>query len=384
MRKINLAGGLFLLALSACNKMTTNPYYASGTTPVLTVSSATIAPTPADSLNNAVVFSWTDPKYPTPAPAGGDLYTLQIDSAGHNFAAPIIITGATLNDSLTAKQLNTMILGMGGAFGVTFTIEIRVISSYSNNNDQLASNTLTVQYTPYKTPPKVVPPTGPLYLVGSASQGGWTAPVPVPAQVFEEVDSVDYAGVFNLTAGGQFLVLPQNTGSYNNKIATSDANETGTGGTFGYNDANNFTGPAAAGWYTIWLNFQTATISITPFSGVVPNSLFIVGSATNGGWTSPVPVPSQALTQTTSSQFSLTLPFTAAGQYLLLPTNSSTANNFTDKYAVGSANNGASAGTFGYNPNGANAAFNNNFNGPAAAGTYTLTVDFLTWTYTVK
>ena len=62
---------------------------------------------------------------------------------------------------------------------------------------------------------------------------------------------------------------------------------------------------------------------------------------------------------------------------------STTANNFTNKYAVGNSNNAANSGIFGYNPNGANAAFNNNFNGPANAGNYTLTVDFLQNTYTL-
>jgi hypothetical protein len=91
------------------------------------------------------------------------------------------------------------------------------------------------------------------------------------------------------------------------------------------------------------------------------------------------------MTQISSSQFTLTLPFVAAGQYLLLPANSTTtgANNFLNKYAVGNSNNAANAGIFGLNPNGANANFNNNFNGPTNAGSYTLTVDFLNTTYTL-
>jgi starch-binding outer membrane protein SusE/F len=260
-----------------------------------------------------------------------------------------------------------------------------MVASYGNNNQQLVSNSLTLTVTPYVIPPKVAAPSGSLYLVGAATQGGWTSPVPVPSQVFERVDSVDYAGVFKLIGGQQFLILPQNTGSFNNKLATNDASETGVGGTFAYNDNSNFTGPSASGWYTIWLNFQTGSFSITAATDSVPDSLFIVGSATPGSWTSPVPEPSQVMTQISSSQFTLTLPFVAAGQYLLLPANSTTpgANNFLNKYAVGNSNNAANAGVFGFNPNGANANFNNNFNGPTNAGTYTLTVDFLNTTYTL-
>jgi hypothetical protein len=378
--RILFAVALLLSAIAACTKMTNTNYHA-GTTPVLSSSVTTIAPAPADSLSTAVVFSWTNPKYDSPYPAPV-VYTIQIDSSGHNFAAPATFTvSGAMTDSMTAQQINNLVLGMGGAFGVPFSIEVRMYSAYGNYNEQLFSNTLTIPVTPYKTPPKVVPPTSSLYLVGAATQGGWTAPVPVPTQVFEKVDSVDYGGVFSLIGGQQFLVLPQNDGTFTNKLASNDATETGTGGTFGYNDNNNFTGPVTSGWYSIWLNFQTGTFTITPYSGFVPDSLVIVGDATPGGWTAPVPAPSQVLTQTNSSQFSLQLAFVAGGQYLLLPTNS---GSFTNKYAVGSSNDTASAGTFGYNPNGANSAYNTNFTGPAAAGTYTITVDFLKWTYTVK
>jgi hypothetical protein len=372
------------LALTGCDKKDSVPYYHSGTAPVLTGSATTIAPTPADSSTDVISFSWTNPNYSLDSGASPVKYTLQIDSTGRGFTqgASIVVSGQ-LADTFTAKQINTIALGFGFAFNVTYSIDVRVIASYSNNNNQQISNTLTLKITPYKIPPKVVPPPGLLYLVGAASQGGWNAPVPVPTQVFEQVDSVDYAGVFNLNGGQQFLILPQNTGSYDNKLATNDNNETGSGGTFAYNDNNNFTGPANSGWYSIWLNFQTGTYTITPYSGTVPDSLFIVGSATPGGWNSPVPEPSQALTQINSSQFTVTLPFVAAGQYLLLPTNSTSANNFTNKYAVGNSNNAANSGIFGYNPNGANADFNNNFNGPANAGNYKLTVDFLQNTYTL-
>jgi starch-binding outer membrane protein SusE/F len=377
-----LIGGLLLMVGAACTKKMTNQYFGNGTTPTLTASTSKLTPATADSLNNVLTLSWTNPRYATDSST--ELYTIQIDSSGRNFAKAVSfqVSGA-LVDSISAKQLNTISVGFGFSFNVAYSLDIRVISSYANNNQQLMSNIVTVNYTPYVVPPKVAPPPGLLYLVGAASQGGWNAPVPVPTQAFEQVDSVDYAGVFNLNGGQQFLILPQNTGSYDNKLATNDNNETGTGGAFAYNDNNNFTGPATSGWYTIWLNFQTGNYTITPYSGTVPDSLFIVGSATPGSWTSPVPEPSQALSQVNSSQFTVTLPFVAAGQYLLLPTNSTTANNFTNKYAVGNSNNAANSGIFGYNPNGANAAFNNNFNGPANAGNYKLTVDFLQNTYTL-
>jgi hypothetical protein len=378
--RVLLAVSIIGVGFPACVKKVANTFYQNGSsTSVLTASATTLTLTAADSMNNAISFTWTNPHFATDS--ASERYVLQIDSAGHGFAQPAtVVTSGALSDSLTGKQINTLVLGLGAAYNAPYTVEIRLVSSYSNNNEQVFSNVLQLVVTPYTIPPKIVPPTGGLYLVGAAAQSGWNTPVPVPTQVFEKVDSVDYAGVFKLNGGAQFLILPQNTGSYNNKLATNDNSETGTGGSFAYNDNNNFTGPSASGWYSIWLNFQTGTFTITPATDSVPDSLFIVGSATPGSWTSPVPEPSQVMTQTSSSQFSITLSFEAAGQYLLLPTNGS-GNNYLNKYAVGNSNNAANTGIFGFNPNGANAAFNNNFTGPTNAGTYTLTVDFLNTAY---
>ena len=89
-------------------------------------------------------------------------------------------------------------------------MDVRVVSSYANNNEQLNSNTLTISVTPYVVPPKVPPPiTKQLFLVGSATPGGWANPVPIPTQQFEEIDSVDYGGVFNMIGGQQYLLLPK-------------------------------------------------------------------------------------------------------------------------------------------------------------------------------
>jgi starch-binding outer membrane protein SusE/F len=373
--KFLFAACLLFSAFLACTKMS-NTYFPNGTAPVLKSSTTSIAPVPGDSSNVVLALSWTNPHYSTDS--GSEKYIIQIDSSGRNFAkATNIVISGSLSDSLTAKQINTIALGFGFAYNTAYNLDVRVVSSYSNNNEQYNSNTITINYTTYVIPPKVQPPTtGALFLVGSASQGGWNNPVPVPTQVFEQVDSVDYAGVFNLIGGQQYLALPKN-GDWTNKFATSDVNQAPTGGTFNFNASTNFTGPTTSGWYVIWFNFQSGMVSITPYSGFVPDSLYIVGSATAGGWNNPVPVPAQELTQINSSEFQVTLPLSAAGQYLLLPKN----GDWTNKYAVGSSNDTTSGGTFGYNGNNGN--YNSNFPGPAAAGNYQVTANFLNWTYIV-
>jgi hypothetical protein len=379
--KTIFAACLALASAAACTKMS-NQYYANGTTPTLKLSTTAITPTPADSLRNVLALSWSNPHYATDSAT--ELYTIQIDSSGRNFskAVNIQVSGA-LSDSLTAKQINTIALGFGFAYNVAYKMDVRLISSYANNNEQLLSNVITLTYTPYVIPPKVAPPaTKQLFLVGSATVGGWNNPVPVPSQQFEMVDSVDYAGVFNLSGGQQYLILPKN-GDWSNKYAVANSNVPATGGSFGYNGNDNtyntnFTGPANSGLYQISVNFQAGTFSVTPYTQFLPDSVFIVGSATAGGWNNPVPEPGQVLTRINSTQWQVNLPLSGGQQYLLLPVN----GDWSNKFAVASGTIPASGGAFGYN--GGNGTFNTNFNGPANSGTYTVTADFLNYTFTVK
>ncbi len=362
-------------AISSCDKkndLVTSP---NGNASLLTSSTATLAPIPADSNNLALSFNWTSPNYAQDA--NNYKYILQIDTAGRNFAKATTktISGA-LKTSFTAKEVNTLALSYGFAFNVAYGMEARIISSYGNNNEQYISNVVKFQYTPYKVPPKVaLPVTNKLFLVGSASQGGWTNPVPAPTQEFSKLDETTYAGVFNLNGGSQYLVLPEN-GVWATKFSIGDGNQPAASGNFGFNLDNNFNGPSTSGWYIIKLDFQTGKYSVTPYTGTLPNNLFIVGSATQGGWNNPVPVPSQQLTRLNSSEFKITsLALNGGSEYLLLPVN----GDWSHKYALldNSIPGISAGGDFGYD-------LGANFKGPLTSGNYTISVNFVTGKFKVQ
>lgn len=365
-----LVGLTVVLAFFACEKKVAPlPFYGNGTAPVLTASAASIAPSATDSNNVALTLNWTYPKYATDS--SNVKYTIEIDSSGRNFSnAVTYIIADSMKTSFTAKELNNILLGWGFAYNKPYNVDIHVISSYANNNERISSNTLTVQMTPYVTPPKVAPPaSGELYLVGDATQGGWNNPVPDPSQKFSRIDSVTYAGIFNLNGGAQYLILPLNTGNWDHKYAVADNSIDGlaSGGDFGYDLSSNFPAPAASGWYKIVLDFQAGKFTVTPWTGTLPDNLFIVGDATDGGWNNPVPVPTQQLTRENSSEFSVSLHLTGGKQYLLLPLN----GKWDNKYAVAdnTIDGLASGGDLGYD-------LSSNFPGPADDGTYKLTVNF--------
>lgn len=256
---------------TACKKADPLPFYDTGDAPVLTANVTSVAPTPADSNSTVLSLTWSDPKYATDS--NTVKYIVQIDSAGQNFNNPYS-TELIANRSLSfiAKDLNAVLVGFGFNFGVTYGVDIRVISSYANNNDQKVSNTVTLQATPYVVPPKVqIPVNRTLFLVGAATAGGWGNPVPTPAQRFNMIDTLTYEGTFYLSGGGQYLMLPEN-GSWDQKYAVDDNTVPGlsAGGEFGYysNTNNtiyndNFPGPANSGMYKIRVDFQNGKFTVS-------------------------------------------------------------------------------------------------------------------------
>ena len=366
--------------ITACDKADTLSTIPGGNTPVLSSNTPTVAAAASDSDNTVLTFSWTNPQYATDSTTVK--YILQVDSANGDFShATNLIVNGKLDTALTGRQINSLLLDTYGLkIGVPYSFKARLISSYANNNNQKTSNTINLNLTAYHIPPKVAPPaSGHLYLVGDATDGGWNNPVPTPTQEFSQIDSVTYAGVFHITGGNQFLMLPVN-GDWGHKYAANANNvngQTAGGDVFGYDSPDNFSAPATSGWYVIWVDFQAGKFTVTPFNGPAngPTSLFMVGDATQGGWNNPVPVPDQQFTQDNSAQFHLTTTLNGGKQYLFLPVN----GDWSNKYAVNdnSIPGLSNGGSFGYN-------LGQNFPGPATDGTYTITVNFANYTFSVK
>ena len=367
--------GLIFLYTS-CEKANNLPFNSPSDGINLSASVTTLAPIPADSNKSVISFSWNNPGYASD-PATFK-YVLEIDSTGRNFAKEVTKTViGSLSTSFLAKEFNALLLSFGFNYNTGYNIDVRLTSSYGNNNEQIKSNTIRLRVTPYVIPPKIAPPaSGHLYLVGDASQGGWNNPVPVPTQEFAKLDSVTFGGVFNIVGGRQYLALPVN-GDWSHKYSCQDNSLPGlsAGGDFGYDLPQNFPGPANSGWYIIIFSFQSGKFIVTPFTGNLPTNLYMVGDATPGGWNNPVPVPSQQFTRLNSSVFQLTINLTGGRQYLFLPLN----GDWSHKYAVqdNSLPGLAASGAFGYD-------YPQNFPGPANSGNYKLTVNFITSRFTVQ
>ncbi|MGE5519046.1 MAG: SusE domain-containing protein, partial [Candidatus Dadabacteria bacterium] len=145
-------GIAFLLV--ACDKADVLPYYGNGSAITLSASKTSVTPTAADSTSSVIDFSWTSPNYATDTSTFK--YVLEIDSSGRNFSQKTTrITTGKLGTSITGRQLNAILLNYGFKVGTPVSLDVRVTSSYGNNNEQYRSNVLKISVTPFSDPSKL-------------------------------------------------------------------------------------------------------------------------------------------------------------------------------------------------------------------------------------
>jgi hypothetical protein len=471
--------------IAACDKAQDLPYYKKGNAVTLSTSATTLTPHVADSSTAILTLSWTFPNYATDS--SNMKYIVEIDSTGKNFAHEVTKTIIKdLKATYTGRDLNTLLLNYGYAVGVPVKLDIRVTSSYANNNEKYQSNVIQVAITPYNDPAilstektsvtgtaatsanhsntfswsaafpgysgnitysiqydsagknftapqelaggvsvyslslteddmnttaltsgvpigntgtveyrvKAVTASGAiaysnvvtvsiatfspvpanLFIVGDATPGGWNNPVPTPSQQFTKVDAYSFSITIGLTAGKSYLLLPVN-GDWTHKYGgATDGTQSG-GGTLlkdGAVPGSNTPAPATTGVYKIVVNFQTNTYTVTPLP--LPTNLYIVGDATPGGWSNPVPTPSQQFSKIDNFTFAIAINLTAGKSYLFLPVN----GDWSHKYG-GATDGTSSAGVLladGDVPG-------SNTPAPGTSGMYTIVVNFATNSYTV-
>jgi len=277
--KFLFIASLFAFVAMSCKKQEAIDYYLGGTAPVAKSDlTGTLPLSYANAANAAVTLSWTNPNYQftTGISSQNVNYVIEIDTTGSNFTNPNLKSIGVTSDlsyTITQSQLNDIMLNqLVLAVGVPHHLEMRVKSTLINGSALLISNVLKFTATPYAIPPKVTPPgtaalgysDGVLFLVGSATAGGWNNPVPVPAQQFTQVTPTLYTITVPLIGGQEYLFLPKN-GDWSHKYACKDKTLAGlsAGGDFGADLSDNFPGPAASGNFKIDVDFQRGKFIVT-------------------------------------------------------------------------------------------------------------------------
>ena len=161
--KILIATVGIALIFTACLKEGALPFYKNGNATVLSNNTSSAHPAVSDSSKIVYTLNWSWPNYTTDS--SNQKFVIQIDSAGHNFLKPVtrVVKGA-ISSSFTAKDLNDIVFGFGD-INAPYTLEMQVLSSYGNNNEQYKSNPVTLVVTPYVIPITLtLTPAGPLTL----------------------------------------------------------------------------------------------------------------------------------------------------------------------------------------------------------------------------
>ena len=368
-----LFAAILLTAFGACKKIADLPHYGNGAAPTLAASTTTIAPTAADSSKTVLTFSWSNPKYATDS--SHQKFIVEMDSAGRNFTHEVSFeVDGPLNVSFTGNQLNNVLAGFGFAPGMPFSVDIRLTSSYANNNEQYKSNVVTVTMTPYLVPIILTPSsTSPIILdvsnaTSNAISFAWNASE-------YGTNTISYA--LQLDTAGDNFAHPQVL-KYDQKLTSSilvnDLNSlaiaAGVSGGSTKNVEFRIVSYLGTGYSTKLVNSSVVTISITTFTPIPP-TLYIVGDATPGGWNNPVPLPSQQFTRLDAVSYGIVVNLTAGKSYLLLPVN----GDWTHKYGGASATGGALLAD--------GAVPGSNTPAPPTSGMYQIVVNFQTGTYTV-
>lgn len=262
------------LVLTSCTKDEKKDYLIGGFAPSLTASSTDTIPLSfAQKDEVGLKLTWTNPNYKfTTGPSSQDVnYLIEIDTTGSNFTNPARQTVAVSKDlskSFIQSEFNDYLLNQLVLVpGMRHNIEIRVKAALgATSAAPLLSNVLKFKVTPYSIPPKVEPPaSGKLFLVGDATPGGWSNPVPVPSQVFVQKSPTLYEITVPLIGGKEYLFLPVN-GDWSHKYAVADKTVSGlsAGGDFKKDAKDNFPGPAANGTYKITVDFQRGKFTVNP------------------------------------------------------------------------------------------------------------------------
>lgn len=254
-----------VVAFAACKKEENRVIFEGGTAPVLTASSTTpLIFVKDDAEKNAVTLNWTNPDYMfnTGLSSQNVTYTVEIDTVGSNFTNPAkaeAVVSSNLSKTFSVRELNTLLNTMDLAFGMAHEVEFRVKSTLANSSAPLYSNTVKINITPYLDVAVPLPPTGQLFLTGSATASGWTNDPPA-SQKLTQISVTEYTITIALTSGQiKFLSTPGNWqpqyGMVEDRIGVLGANM-GSG-----SDPKEIE-IAAAGTYKITVNFKTGRYTV--------------------------------------------------------------------------------------------------------------------------
>jgi len=329
------------------------------------------------------VFAWAAADYNISAGRNWDLinsdqlsetsYTLQLDTEADNFSSPVTLASTTgTSFSMTVGEMNAKLLSMGLATGTAHSLVMRVKSdvSISSDLDDIFSETVKFTVTPFEA--QLVYPS--IYMLGDATEPGWDNANALPMFAFNETQ---FAIVASLAGEGKFVKFIQTLGAWAPQWGT-DATGTNESGPLVFReteaepDPSAIPAPLLAGDYRIYADIAALTYTITKAS----ETLYLLGDGTTPGWDNAAALP---MTKLSPGVFEITTTLGGSGLFFKFI---ETLGQWAPQYGTDASGTG----------DGGNLVFRPTESEPdppaipcpTAAGTYTITVNLASMTYSVK
>ncbi|MDB5249064.1 MAG: SusF/SusE family outer membrane protein [Segetibacter sp.] len=310
-----------IASFGACDKVDDLPLHQKATPSLLTTSATTLAPPRADSGKSILTLNWTYPNHAAADP-NSIKYIIDIDSAGKNFSSPLtkVVIGS-LTTTYLAKDFNNFLLARGYTPAVPVDLDVRLTSSYGNNNERTSSNILKLKYTPYAIR-TIVNYSFPKALRVAGNYQGWapgTAPKIVDSTA-SGTTGTKYEGYINFTNASPEFKFVKGDDWPAGDFGGAGANKLGGGDNLKLTDGQ--------GVYLIKANTRALTWSATKI-----NSWGVIGSATPNGWNASTP-----MTLNADGTYSVTVALTG-GNDIKFRANDAWDINFGDNKANGGPDN---------------------------------------------
>lgn len=297
-------------------------------------------------------------------------YTLEYDTAGSDFSNPKALKSTTeLAYSINVSAMNQIIIAAGGEANALASYQFRLKSSLTDgtSSEDKYSDVITLDFTPYST--VIVIPS--IYMLGDGTSAGWSNTAAV--EMVHIGDQGEFAVVDQLVAslGIKFIA---NLGAWAPMWGL--ATGTSESGTLFYRETEAVAdppvipSPAVAGDYRVVADTALMTYTITATSA----QLFLVGDGSSAGWVNTAGIP---FVKVSPGHFTLTTALNATGGLKFLEVNGAWAPQWgTD------ASGSSTTGNLVYRPTESEP---DPANIPTpGAGTYTITVNLATLTYTIE
>jgi len=364
---IALAG---LLSLFSCkkdeNKVVLTNFTASQITSPASSTAFVLTKQTADSV--LTTFTWNKSEA-TPGNLGEPLYSLEMDTAGNNFSrAQVLVSDLATSYSIKVGSMNTILLTrMNDKPDIAGTYEFRVKSSLTSGttSEDVTSGAITLTLTAYSTEVIV----SPIYMLGDGTTAQWDNAAAL--EMTHIGDGGAYAIVDHLLAakGVKFIA---NLGAWEPMWGLGAAGTSESGDLkyrkVGDPDPPVIPSPAVEGDYRVVADTALLTYTITATSA----QLFLVGDATTAGWVNSAGIP---FIKDSPGQFHLTTTLTAGGMKFLEVSGAWAPQWGTDAQGT------SSGGNLVYRPT-ESVPDPTNIVSPGA-GTYTITINLATQTYTI-